>query len=63
MQTCFETKSAGYPVKLEQSAGGKFRVTYGQLVSPNLTYEEAANQLGACIMHAAACEGKLDNDA
>ena len=30
-------------------------------IKNNLTYAEAAAELGACIMHAAACEGKLDN--
>ncbi len=66
MKTCFEITSAGFPIRLEQSeaksSGNLFRVTYGQEVTEQLSYDEAARELGLAIMHAAACEGKLDNE-
>ncbi len=68
MRTCFETAMGdadmlklGYGIKLEQRANGKFRVTYGKQVDDGLDYANAALHLGASIMHALACEGKLDN--
>lgn len=50
------------PVVLEQRSNGKFRVTYGKQVRDNLTYGAAARELGKCVMHSLACNGKLDND-
>ena len=60
-QTCFELKDAAYPIKLEQTGIDSFTVTYGKQVKARMTYGTAAWELGSCIMHAAACEGKLDN--
>lgn len=51
-----------WTVKLEQRANRLFRVTYGKQVDDHLTYSDAAAKLGQAIMHAAACEGRLDND-
>jgi hypothetical protein len=34
-------------------------VLYGQQLTCDLTYEEAAKELGAAIMHAQACRGAL----
>ena len=48
------------PVKLQQTANGKFRVTYGLQVSGNLDYAVACRELGECIMHSLACTGELD---
>jgi hypothetical protein len=64
MQTCFEIpeSSAEYGIKLEQLNSGRFRVTYGLQVKTGLTYSDAATELGAAIMHQAACNGLLDND-
>ena len=62
MKTCFELPEAAFPIKLEQDARGKFRVTYGQQVRTNLGYSAAAHELGECIFHALACDGKLDNE-
>ena len=58
---CFEIKGLEFPIKLEQRANKKFRVTYGQEVSDNLDYGTAAEKLGDAIMHALAIAGKLDN--
>ncbi len=48
--------------KLEQHDRSKlFRVTYGLEVYDDLTYSEACERLGEAILHALACNSKLDN--
>lgn len=61
MKTIYETTDLGTTIKLEQMGVDAFRVTYGLQVKSRLTYEQAAHELGECIFHALACEGKLDN--
>lgn len=61
MKVCFETELAGFPIRLEQNSRGRFRVTYGLQVKEDLIYRDAGHELGFALMHAAACEGKLDN--
>ena len=64
MKTLFETKIAGFDIKLTRSAPrgrANFAVSYGQQFNCHLTYEEAAKELGQCIMHALTCEGKIDD--
>jgi hypothetical protein len=60
-KTCFEIECAGFEIRLTQQGVDRFTVTYGKQVRDGLCYEEAASELGSCLMHAAACEGKLDN--
>lgn len=48
-------------IELRQQARDRFSVRYGLQLRERLTYGEAARELGACIMHAAACDSKLDN--
>ncbi len=60
-QVCFETKIAGMPISLLQSGKDSFTVIYWKQVKKKLTYGEAATELGTCIMHALACDEKLDN--
>ena len=50
-----------WPIRLEQQGVDRFTVVYGLQVKKDLTYADAASELGACIMHALACEGRLDN--
>lgn len=47
-------------VTLHQTGKDRFTVTYGLQVREGLTYGEAAKEYGECIMHSAACAGKLD---
>jgi len=61
--TCFELTDAAFPIKLEQTGLDSFTVTYGLQVKDHLTYSQAAKELGSCIMHALACDSKLDNRA
>lgn len=59
--TCYEVTVAGFTIRLIQTGIDRFTVQYGLQVKKRLTYEEAADELGECLMHALACEGKLDN--
>jgi len=58
---CFDLTDLAFPVTLTQQGPDKFTVTYGLQVRDKLTYTRAAMELGAAIMHALACDGKLDN--
>jgi hypothetical protein len=59
---CFELTDAAFPIKLTQNKKTRlFTVIYGKQIQAPLSYERAAMALGAAIMHAAACDGKLDN--
>lgn len=60
-RTCIELKDVAFPISLTQQGKDRFTVTYGRQVTSELTYAEAAYKLGCCIMHALACDGKLDN--
>jgi hypothetical protein len=63
MTTCWQTKIAGFDIKLRQSTKPSvFEVTYGTQTAPFLSYMEAAQQLGAAIMHALVYEGKVEDD-
>ena len=62
MRTCYKTTVAGYSIEMVQLANRRFRVIYGKQIRTGLDYSQAAAELGACIMHALACEGKLDNE-
>ena len=49
------------PVVLEQNSNTKFRVKYGrQVVKDQLTREQAAKELGECIMHSLSCNGRVE---
>lgn len=59
--TCHEIGDLAFPIRLEQTGVDRFTVTYGKQVKRGLTYNDAALEYGAAIMHALACDGKLDN--
>lgn len=48
-------------ITMYQKKADCFTVVYGMQINTDLTYAEAATQYGECIMHALACDGKLDN--
>lgn len=62
MRTCLSLTDIAFPIKLEQAANGRFRVTYGLQVKAGLGYVDAAKELGECLFHALACDGNLDNE-
>ncbi len=59
MRICYN--NLDYDIKLLQSGRDNFTVVYGKQVKKKLNYGDAASELGAAIMHAAACDGILDN--
>lgn len=61
MKICAKFNDLAFPVTLSQSARKLFTVEYGAQIKRGLTYSEAAHELGACLMHAMACNGDLDN--
>ena len=50
-----------WPIQLIQNGVDRFTVKYGAQVDSDLTYAQAAAKYGEAVMHALACEGKLDN--
>jgi hypothetical protein len=48
-------------IELRQRGRNNFTVRYGLQVKSGLDYAQAAAELGACIMHLAACNSTLDN--
>ena len=58
---CHETTGLSFPIRLLQTGRDRFTVEYGKQVTKGLSYMEAAAEYGASIMHALACDGKLDN--
>jgi len=61
MKTILTIRDYDFPIVLESNRKcTQFRVTYGQQVRGNLTYSQAAKELGECLMHAIACTGALD---
>lgn len=57
---------AGYDIDLHETRRvGRpaiYMVAYGQQIKDNLDYWGACKELGSCIMHALACEGKLESE-
>jgi hypothetical protein len=45
-----------------ESKEALFTVTYGLRQKSNLTYEQAAHDLGECLFHHLACESVLNNE-
>ena len=47
-----------FTVSLWQSRSG-FAVVYGLQLTAPLTYSQASQELGGCLMHALSCQGAL----
>jgi hypothetical protein len=58
---CYTVSPGTYAIELTQQRRDQFTVQYGRQFDHGLTYAQAAAKLGEAIMHALACEGKLDN--
>ena len=58
-KTCFEIPERN--IALIQDGVDRFTVRYFKQVKNGLTYNKAALELGAAIMHSLACDGLLDN--
>jgi len=61
LKTCWKMDELAFSVSLMQRGQDCFTVIYGRQVRSDLNYGEAAKELGQAIMHALACDGKLDN--
>lgn len=57
----FEENNGVFPVRLYQRGRDSFTVEYGKQIKDWLTYGQAARELGECLMHLMAYEGRLDN--
>ena len=63
-KTLFKSKIEGqHEIKVQRTSTLRFRVIYGEQIKENLYYDEAAKELGLCIMHRAGCEGFIDEGA
>ena len=51
-----------FPITLHQLDTNQFEVRYGQQVRTGLSYVKACRAIGAAIMHALACDGRISND-
>jgi hypothetical protein len=58
---CWKYDDLAFPIELWQTGLDEFKVVYGPQTSNGLSHEKAATELGESIMHALACDGKLDN--
>lgn len=58
---CYMVENLEFPISLQQHGKDNFTVVYGLQVDKQLNYGNAAAKLGQAIMHALACEGRLDN--
>ena len=58
MKTLFTLSTLAFPIALAKD-GGRYVVAYGRQLKKGLTYDQAALELGAAIMHALACDGQL----
>ena len=60
MKHCCTITGGDTLVMLHQYPEGDFVVTYGKQMKTQLTYGEAASELGACIMHSLSCASMID---
>jgi len=60
-QLCFEYSEDPIAIRLYQTGFDEFTVQYGKQIRAGLSYFAASKELGACLMHYAACDGKLDS--
>ena len=58
----FHITLAGWDIVLTQDDDGAFAVRYGAGTQRHLHYDDACTALGAAILHALACEGRITND-
>lgn len=61
LKVCWLFADLAFPITLEQNKSTLlFTVSYGSSVKLRLPYDKAATELGCCIMHALACDGRLN---
>ncbi len=50
-----------FPIELSRQGRNRYSVQYGKQVKSDLNYSGAAKEIGYCLMHALACDGKVDS--
>lgn len=55
------TRDLDTSVEISQQSVNRFTVTYGKHVRKGLSYAQAAQELGACLLHSACCAGTFDS--
>lgn len=68
-QTCFtfggpntfKGAKSEHMIELQQTGFDRFTLIYGLSLTTDMTYEKAAAELGACIMHLQSCKQAIDN--
>lgn len=58
---CHRIDDLPFSIELWKAGPDDFTILYGLDIKKGLTYVAAATELGRCIMHALACESKIDN--
>ncbi len=61
MKIAIHLPAPEFDIKLIQHGVDNFTVQYGEEYKSQLTYSEAALELGAAMMHNAALQGKLNS--
>jgi hypothetical protein len=60
--TLFSTHHGGFDITLTLQDNDRFTVQYGSAIYTELTREEAAKELGDCIIHAGITQfGRMEN--
>lgn len=50
-----------FDIELTQTGFDRFEVRYFKQIKGGLNYSQAASEFGGCVMHALACDGRLEN--
>ncbi len=61
-QPIWRCGNIAFPLELSRTGRNRYTVQYGKQVKAGLDYLQAASELGVCLMHALACEGKVDSE-
>ena len=56
------TKNGLIELRQSEDENGRFTLTYGCEVTPDLTYARACGELGAAILHHLSCESIVNNE-
>lgn len=60
MTTMMQATGLDLDVALDKEQDGTYKVTYGQYVSIEDTFEEALAEFNSCVLHSATCAGLMD---
>lgn len=55
----FKLELDSFNIELIQTGKNRFKVIYGLQVKEDLSYNQAATELGRSILHCLSCDGKI----